>query len=63
MDNLTIFDIPVECKEAPEPTNIKWENQEITIKQQNRKKLIVVIILVIILLFALVIFIQMKGSV
>lgn len=61
--NLTLFGVPIQCKEAPEPSNIKWENQHFTIQQQNNKKLKVILILFVFLCCALVLFTKIKQKV
>lgn len=47
--NLTFLGIPMECREAPEPTNIRWENQCFEYGHQNKKKVQVYIQLAIFL--------------
>ena len=53
---------PLHFKEAPEPTDIIWENRNVTKKQQNRRKVVVVLIIIGLLIAAFVIFYYLKGQ-
>ena len=58
-----MFDEPMEVHEAPEPTNLKWENLGKDYKMINRNKLIVFIALVVFLGLAFSLFTYLKQAV
>ena len=51
---------PLSFEEAPEPTNIIWENRHISYWNQFIRQIIVIIIIGVILLLAVVIFFFLK---
>eukprot|EP00347_Sterkiella_histriomuscorum_P002409 403368266 len=54
------FDDYLCFQEAPEPTNIIWENRDRTFKQQTTRKIIVVAIIIILLIAAFIAFYVLK---
>lgn len=57
----TFLDQPLFFKEAPEPTNIVWENRNVSYKTQFFRKIMVLLIIVLILVMAFVIFYTLKS--
>ena len=55
-----LFDLPLEVHEAPEPTNLKWENLGTSYKTINKNKLIALILITIFLCLAFGLFTYLK---
>jgi hypothetical protein len=51
---------PLYFREAPEPTNILWENRHMSFWKQAQRKILVIVIITILLTGALIIFYLLK---
>lgn len=52
----------VSFEEAPEPTNIIWENRDKTFKEQTKRKVVVVVVIIVLLLAAFFAFYLLKQQ-
>lgn len=57
---LKILEVKVECKEAPEPSNIIWENLQDDHVMMLKKKIAIYIFLLLFIIFMIYVFVQFR---